>query len=98
VKFVLYLSALGNPSGDRALWVAPRIVRFPAPAPSATSTLTATVPASTSTETVTVAALTPTPPPTPAPTAVPTNPAQAPSLQQILDSIVSFFQRLFGGR
>jgi hypothetical protein len=99
VKFVLYLSALGNPSGDRALWVAPRIVHFAVPTATATSTLTATVAPSTSTDTVTaVPSATPTPvlsTPVPAPTAAP---AQAPSLQQILDSIVSFFQRLFGGK
>jgi len=100
VKFVLYLSALGSPVGDRALWVAPRIVRFPVPTPTATDTSTATVPASTSTPTVTsTPPAAPTAlPPTPVPTAAPGTPGQLPSLQQILDAITSFFQRLFGGK
>ncbi len=43
VEFFLMVLATGSPTGDRALWVAPRITRFQATAtPSATPTLTAT--------------------------------------------------------
>ena len=55
VKFILGVNANGSPTGDRAMWVAPSIVRssvFVPPAPTATATaLIATAPASTFTST-----------------------------------------------
>ena len=36
IQFVLNVGALGSPEDDRALWVDPRIVRFPVAAPSPT--------------------------------------------------------------
>ncbi len=98
VKFILYVSALGSSEQDRALWVDPRLVHFPVPTPTAVDTPTPTLPPDTATPSPT-ATLPPTvaPPPTPAPTAIP--PASpAPSIQQVFDSIISFFQQLFGGK
>ncbi|HEX8990391.1 MAG TPA: NBR1-Ig-like domain-containing protein [Anaerolineales bacterium] len=102
VKFVFNVGSLGSPAGDRALWVDPRIARFPVAGPTATGIPTATVPA---TATIPPATLTASPAPTasPVPTAqpvVPTPPAstpnQPPSIQQVFDSIISFFRQLFG--
>ncbi len=100
VKFVLSASSLGSASGDRALWVDPRIMRFPVVKPTWTPTTVPTlVPTATPSPTATSTPVpTPTSPPisaTPAP-ATPT--AQPSSLQEILNSIVSFFQQLFGGK
>lgn len=78
VKFILRAEANGSPSGDRALWVSPSIVRSgavipPAPTVTATATATATplpasIPASTSTSTPVPAVPTLTSTPTPVPT------------------------------
>ena len=101
VKLILSVASLGSSTGDRALWVAPRIVHFPVEVPTSESTATATAQATPS--------LTPTLTPTPAPTATLTptpvstppagneNPAPS-SIQQIVDMIVSFFRQLFGGK
>ncbi len=99
VKFVLYVSSLGSAAGDRALWVGPRIVHFPAEEPTVTNTPIPTSPPDTSTASPspTVPA-TPTSIPVSIATAAPVSPAQTPSIQQIFDSILSFFQRLFGGK
>jgi hypothetical protein len=96
VKLILHVSSLGSADGDRALWVAPRIVNIPVPTPTASITPTATLPPDTATASLT-ATLPPavTLPPTPAPTAAPVPPSQ-PSFQQVVDSIVSFFRQLFG--
>lgn len=100
VKFVLNVGSLGSAAGDRALWVDPRIARFSA----AGTTPTATVPG-TATPTIPPATFTASPAPTasPLPTAQPavptppvTTPSQPPSIQQIFDSIISFFRQLFG--
>lgn len=99
VKFVLYVSALGSATGDRALWVAPRIVHFPAPAPSMTETITASVatsPATPSPEPAASAIPTAVPTNSPAGTPVPT--VQPSPFQQVVNSIISFFQQLFGGK
>ncbi len=98
VKFVLYVGSLGSATGDRALWVGPRIMHFPVAAPSATEPATATTVISTATPSPAPAASAiPTAVPTSVPTATPV-PVSPPSpIQQILDSIVSFLQRLFGG-
>jgi hypothetical protein len=77
VKFILGANANGSPFGDRAIWVAPSIVRsggpvvFP-PTPTSTSTMTATLPP-TFTPT-----LTPLPPATATATPVPTFTATVP--------------------
>lgn len=96
VKFVLYVSSLGSATGDRALWVDPRIVRFPVAEPTATSTSTATPAPSTSTPSpIPSPSATPMPAPTGIPTAAPIS--QPPSsIQQVFNSIISFFQQLFG--
>lgn len=96
IKFILSISALGSPSGDRALWVAPRIVRFAEPSPTATVTSTPTstpIPPATPTYTSTPV-LTPTLTLTPTPTVGQQSPV--PSLTQIIDYIIAFFRRLFG--
>lgn len=104
VKFVFYVGSLGSAVGDRALWVDPRIARFSVAGPTATGIPTATVPA-TPTATIPPATFTARPASTasPVPTiqpVVPTPPASAPnqppSIQQVFDSIISFFRRLFG--
>jgi hypothetical protein len=99
VEFVLGVSSLGSSSGDRALWVAPRIVHFPIAAPTSVSTSTPTLPSPSSTPTSTVTTLptaTLTTPPTSTP--IPGVQSPVPSIQQIIDSIISFFKQLLGGK
>ncbi len=97
VKFILNVNSLGSAVGDRALWVDPRIVRFPVAEPTSTTTpLPSPSPTSTPSPTATVV-----PPTSTAPAVTPQPPAAPPQpspLQQILDSIVSFLQQLFGGK
>ncbi len=103
IKLVLSTASLGSSDGDRALWVAPRIVHFPVEIPTSESTATATaLPTSTSSLTPTLA---PTSVPTAslAPTVTSTPPAgienpALPSIQQIVDTIISFFKQLLGGK
>jgi hypothetical protein len=101
LKFILNVSALGSPAGDRALWVAPRIVHFAVPSPTATvsstPTFTPVIPSATPTATATPSR-TPTPVLTSTATPTPTAGKQSPlhSLSQIIDYIISFFKRLFG--
>ena len=99
VDFVLGVSSIGSSIGDRALWVAPRIVHFPvtAPAPVDTSTPVLVVPSSTPTATSTLAP-TPTLPATLTPTPVAGNQGPLPSIQQIVNNIISFFKQLLGGK
>lgn len=86
VKFILGVNANGSPTGDRAMWVAPSIVRSggpvpvtPTPTDTATPTATPTLPeptqtsTPTSTPTATVAAPVDTETPTPTPTFAPTS-------------------------
>jgi hypothetical protein len=99
VEFVLGVSSLGSSAGDRALWVAPRIVHFPEAVPTSLGTATPTLPS---------LSATPRPTMTPAPTATftatptstpaPENQGPLPSIQQIIDNVVSFFQQLLGGK
>ena len=101
VKFVLSVTALGAPTGDRALWVAPHIVHLQPPTPTATTTAIVTATASpslypTATPTNTLAPTAthrPTPTPTTATAGAPSGPPSAPGL---LDQIISFFRKLFG--
>lgn len=107
VRLVLSLGSLGASTDDWGVWVDPRIVRNPivgpvftatAPAPAATLLAPATpslVP------TLTVApALQPSPTPTvvAAPTSTPRAPSPASPVQGFIDSILSFFRNLFGGK
>jgi len=91
VRFVLSVNDLGSTVDDRALWIAPRIVRQPVvPAatrltPSVTSRATVTV-AATATPTVVLAPATPTIPAAAPPAAAPT----------FLEGILNFFRQLFG--
>jgi hypothetical protein len=70
VKFILRINANGSPTGDRALWVAPAIVRsgpvLPVPTASATAT-PSVVPVLGSTQTIVPAPATATGTPTPPP-------------------------------
>ncbi len=105
IRLVLSVGSLGSSTDDRALWVNPRIVHVPLSAPVITPTpaappratsvaATATLAAPSSTVTTTpLPSATPSPAPTPAATPSPASPAQ-----QVIDSILSFFRRLFGGR
>jgi hypothetical protein len=90
VRLVLSVNDLGSTVDDRALWVAPRIVRQPAAAratqPAASVTPTASLRA-TPAATATVAL----PPPTTAPVEAP--PAPVPTFWE---SILNFFRQLFG--
>lgn len=54
VKFILANLAAGSPSGDRAVWTAPRIVRAGATVPTNTPTVTGTPPTPTVTATATL--------------------------------------------
>jgi Ig-like domain-containing protein len=94
VKFILKVSSLGSPVEDRALWAAPRIVRFPPATPTATGSPTSVAtPTSTHTPLPTFTATRlPAPSPTPAGQA----PSPFPSLSGIIDNIISFFRHLFG--
>lgn len=99
VKLVLDIMPLGSATGDRALWVAPRIVRFPVTEATATSTPTMAPSTSTPTpgKTATApAAATATAVSAPSPT--PAAPGQPSPIQQVLDAIATFFQQLFGGK
>ncbi len=65
-EFFLLVLASGSASGDRAVWIAPRIVRSGGPSPSATATLTPVAPAATSTPTAMTQPATATATPVPA--------------------------------
>jgi hypothetical protein len=93
VRFVISVNDLGTSRGDRALWVAPRVVRStsgsapqaPAASPSVTTTPTSMPPA---TPALTVAS--------PSPAASSAAPGPAP-IPQFFESVLEFFRRLFGG-
>jgi len=98
VKFILRVSSIGNPEGDRALWVAPRIVRLPVPG----NTPEVIIPA-TPTGTPFIASSTPMIPPTALPiTATPTQMAESGNqgsqslFQRIIEMLISFFNMIFG--
>jgi hypothetical protein len=99
VRLVLSVNSLGSATGDRALWVGPRIAHFDAGATAVSMPPTAAVarvsatpgPTSTASATPRVVVL-------PTATPSPTPKGSAPSIPQILQSIVSFFTQLFSGR
>ncbi len=99
VKFVLYVGSLGSATGDRALWVGPRVIHFAGAAPSLTDALTAAAPTSTATPSL-VPSATIAPPglPTSMPAATPVPASQPGTVEQIFNSIISFFQQLFGSK
>lgn len=99
VRFVLSVNNLGDSTGDRALWVAPRIVHLQtAPAPIA-NTPTASAPTASLSPSVTPTVVA-TSTSAIAATSTPTTGTQNPpaSISQIIDSIAAFFRRLFGGQ
>ena len=91
VRFVLSVNNLGDSTGDRALWIAPRIVRLPqagGPTPSAPAATATSTTAPTPTHTPVVAS----------PTAVvPVETPMAP-IPLFFNSVVEFFRGLFGTR
>lgn len=96
-KVVLSVSSLGNSAGDRALWVAPRIVNFPVSIPTPGVTSTPVLPISTASITQTpTAGSAGTGTAVPVPTTTPQGPL--PSIQQIINNIISFFNQLLGGK
>jgi hypothetical protein len=101
VRFVLSVGSLGSANGDRALWAGPRIVNLQPGAPAIASTPTTEVPAASATPTMAPTA-TPTVSPVPTATATTTpTPAAGGSVspvQQFIDSVISFFQRVLGGQ
>lgn len=110
VRLVLSVGSLGSSTGDQAIWVGPGIVRNPVVAPVITPAVSATPTRAPATPTRTksapsataMAPATSTPGATLVPPATPTPPAPQPAptspLQQVIDSIISFFNRLFGGK
>jgi len=106
VRLVLSVASLGASADDRALWVGPRIIHTPVVQPVVPGTPTAALPAPSQTESATLlpaatpTIVSPTPTLAPAPTATPTPvpPTPASPVQQVIDSIVSFFRHLFGGK
>jgi hypothetical protein len=98
IRFILSVSSLGDSEGDRALWVAPGILRVSVPVntpePVNTATPTATSIPATSTPTGTPSAIPVTATPTPF---TGNTPGSSPSLfQQLMEFLVSFFNSLFG--
>jgi hypothetical protein len=98
IRLILGVSPLGSSSGDRALWVNPRIVRMPSASLTPSSVSTSTLPpaSSTAVPSSTAPAIT-----SPVPPAVSTPPPavdQGPAayLRQLVDQIVSFLKDLFG--
>jgi hypothetical protein len=93
VRFVLSVNDLGSSVDDRALWVAPRIVRQPASA-GETRPSAAVTPAASLTATPRATATTILPSPT-AEAPIAAHPAPVPTF---FESILNFFRRLFGAR
>ncbi len=105
IRLVLSVGSLGASTDDRALWLNPRIVHVPVTAPVITGTpapaQSATRAARTATSAPPSATTTSTPLPTATPSAALTptpTPAPVSPAQQVVDSIISFFRHLFGGK
>ena len=97
VRFILGVSALGSPVGDRALWVNPRVVNLILPTATPGGLLTSTP---------TAGLTTPTPPFVPSATAMLPTPSATPGpgggtqdlltyLQKFVEAVVAFFQQFF---
>ncbi|MGE5250370.1 MAG: NBR1-Ig-like domain-containing protein [Bacteroidota bacterium] len=99
VSFILGVSSLGSPTDDRALWVAPRITHSEVAVETPTAAPTRT-PSATLTETAPAASATPRPI-EPTLTAAPQAPGDnqaAPSfVRRLLEALLGFLQRIFGG-
>jgi hypothetical protein len=97
LDFILRVSPLGSSLDDRALWVGPRIVHTlistytPGPVSTLLPATSTAVPSITPTFTPLSPAVSPTSAPGPGP-----NPPSY--LRQIIDAILAFLQRLFGGQ
>ena len=98
VKFILEVSSIGDPEGDRALWVAPRIVQISVPENTPEGTITGTP-----TEAPFIATSTPVITPTailinatPTQMAESGNQGSQSLFQQIIEMLISFFNMLFG--
>lgn len=87
VQFILNVTSLGSVVEDRALWVAPRIVRVPLPTPTVTPTALPS-PSPVPTETLTA---------TPAPTATPIPAQPTPPPGNLLDRFIEWLRSLFEG-
>jgi hypothetical protein len=106
VRLVISVGSLGTSADDRALWVGPHIAHTPITPPVISGTPTAALQAPSPTAsavlrpaaTPTVVSPTPTLVPTPTATLAPPAPKPASPMQQVIDSIVSFFRNLFGGK
>jgi hypothetical protein len=106
VRLVLSVGSLSSSRDDRALWVGPRIVHTPVTPPVIAETPTATLPAPSATASATprtaamstLMAATPTSAPTPTATPQPVPATPTSPIQQVIDSILSFFRQLFGGK
>ena len=99
VRLILSVSPLGDPNGDRALWIAPRITRtlVPTTTPEPTATIMPTntpIPGSPTPSQTPTAAASPTFTATPIPSNV--SPGTPSVLEQIIQWIGSFFRKLFG--
>jgi hypothetical protein len=97
IRIVLSVGNLGSSTGDRALWVAPRIVNTAGGDQAAPATVrpTNTVRAATTP----VASPTPQTPPSSPTVAAPTaTPTAKPPIPQFFDLAVEFFRQLFGQR
>lgn len=91
VRIVLSVGNLGNAAGDRALWIAPRIVNTSAPTATLPTDTPAPILAVTSTPTIVPTPTTAVPSPTPTvPAATPTAP-----IPSFFNSIIEFFRQLF---
>jgi hypothetical protein len=91
VRFVLSVNDLGTSTGDRALWVAPRIVRYEASGPTPTTPPPTSTPTTPATPLATYT-ITPGPPIPEVPVATPMAP-----IPQFIESVLAFFRQLFGG-
>ena len=94
IRLVLSVSSLGSATDDRALWVAPRILRLPPPvaAPGVVASPAATTPTSESKTAM--------PSPSTAPgSATPVLPSEGPAapIPQMIDSLLEFLRRLLNG-
>jgi hypothetical protein len=90
VQFILNVTSLGSVVEDRALWVAPRIVRLPLPTPTVTPTPAPSAsPAPTAT-------LTPPPSPTAIPTPTPPPAPPANFIDRFIEWLRSLFEGIFG--
>ncbi len=103
IRIVLSVNNLGNSAGDRALWIAPRIVNIPAgdqgtettAAPTRTAQPTTTTVISATTATAAPSATPEVAASSPTGVAPAATPAEKPPIPQFFDYLVEFFRQLF---